>query len=273
VKLRRFLGPLLIAFVVLLALLFGVAWIPVEQARAAWRAGRDADALSLGAQWSRTTLWAPQWQQMLAVANLSAGNDASARPHLAAMRNLWPPAVGKNEVIRRLTARGRYAAVLEYEAADRSRASAEVLLDEAGAAAALGRIDLAARTLRAVDRARVDPHRWAAVNSAIEQRRAGTVPWVFDRFGGVIAVARTAGGEVAAVDHQIALAHVGEHRLHIDAAAERVQCRQHFDHRARLVLPFQREVGEGTFAGRARDGQDLVRARIDGHDRAAILSE
>jgi len=204
VKPRRVLASLLVVLAVLIGLLFGLAWIPVAQARAAWRVGRTADALAIAGRWSRIPLWGPQWQQLVAVALLTGGNDAAAEPHLAAMRHLWPRVLGKGEVIRRLAAGTRYRELLDYDAADRAPDLPEMLLDKAGAAAALGRLDLAGAALHAVDPARVDAHRYAAVKAAVEQRQSGAFPYVFDRSGGVLAVDRIADGAVVPADPDFA---------------------------------------------------------------------
>ncbi|HEY8849202.1 MAG TPA: hypothetical protein VIO12_07910, partial [Thermoanaerobaculia bacterium] len=95
---RRFLGPLLVSLALLLALLFGVAWIPVREARTAWLIGRNAEAISIAGQWSRLGLWRRQYHQIFALSYLSAGNEAAARPHLAAIGEVWLPAIDKGKV-------------------------------------------------------------------------------------------------------------------------------------------------------------------------------
>src|SRR6266545_4208913 len=77
-KLRRFLAPLFVALAILVALLFAVAWLPLRQARDAWRAGHDADAIAIAERWSRLQLWPSSYHQILAAAYLTAGNRAAA---------------------------------------------------------------------------------------------------------------------------------------------------------------------------------------------------
>lgn len=188
-RLGRLLAPLLIVLALLIALLLGVAWIPLLQARDAWRAGRDAEALAIGARWSALHLWRGQWEQIFAAADLSAGNDAAARSHLAAIGNAWPQPIGKLELLHALFSRGRYTGLLEYDAASRSSPEApETLLLVAAAQASLHRVDAAAQTLRSIDPSKVDRRRFAALQAAIAQEQAGSIPYVFDRSGGVIAV-------------------------------------------------------------------------------------
>lgn len=196
-KLRRLLAPLLIALALLAALLLAMAWIPLRQARDAWRAGRNAEALAIARRWSGLHLWGAQWDQVFATANFSAGNDAAARPHLSAIRPAWPPAIDKSEVLRALFSRGRYTELLEYDAASPGD-SPHTLLDRAAAQAALNRVEEASRTMRSIDPAHVDRRRYDALRSAIAQRQTGTVPYVFDRSGRPIGVFRLPGGQVAA---------------------------------------------------------------------------
>jgi len=136
VKLRRFLGPLLVSLALLLALLFGVAWIPVRQARTAWLNGRNAEAISIAVQWSRLGLWRRQYHQIFALSYLSAGNETGARPHLAAIGDVWFSAVDKGSVARRLFDTGKEGAFLEYDAASHDRyESADASLYRAAAQA------------------------------------------------------------------------------------------------------------------------------------------
>jgi len=199
VNVRRLLAPLLIALTLLTALLFAVAWIPLRQARDAWRAGHNAEALAIAARWSEFRLWEPQWDQIIAVANLSMGNDRAARPHLAAVRHVRPAAIEKAEVLHALFANGRYGGLLEYDAASPGD-SPETLLDRAAAQAALNRVDQASRTLRSLDPAHVDRRRYDAVRTAIAQRQGGTIPYVFDRSGGMIGAFNLPAGEVVATE-------------------------------------------------------------------------
>ena len=66
---KRFLR-LLVALVILIALLFGVAWIPVRDARDAWLAGRNSVAIGIAEQWSKFHLWQRQYHQIFALAFL-----------------------------------------------------------------------------------------------------------------------------------------------------------------------------------------------------------
>ncbi len=203
--LQRLLGPLLIALALLAALLFAAAWIPLLQARDAWRAGRNAEAIGIAARWSPAHLWRAQWEQIVAAAYLSAGDDAAARPHLAAMGHVWPPAIDRLEMLRALFARGRYAELLDYDFAGRTSSdSPEILLVRAAAQASLNRVAAAAETLRAIDPSKVERRRYTALRGAIEQRQAGVIPYVFDRSGNAIAVYKLQNGELTATDADFA---------------------------------------------------------------------
>ena len=76
--------------------------------------------------------------------------------------------------------------------------------------------------------------------------------------------------EMAAVDHQLAFADVGEHRFDVHAVGQRIEAGQHFDDGARLVFAFQGAIGLRAAVG---DRQDLVRLWIDRHQRPAIIAE
>src|SRR4029077_3972338 len=79
---RRFVLPLLIALVILVALLFASALLPLRQGRDAWLRGNDAAVIAIGEKWSRFHLWPAQYHQLLAAAYLASGNRAAALPHL-----------------------------------------------------------------------------------------------------------------------------------------------------------------------------------------------
>jgi len=202
-RLRRILMPLMVALVILVALLAYVAWLPLQQAREAWRAGRNVEAIGKAQRWSQLHLWPSQYQQLLAAAYLSVGDSPGAAPHLASLSGtrLWLSLLPKEEVARRLFARGRYAAFLDYDAASRElRQAKEVPLYRAAAQAALGRIADAEVALRTVDRSAVDGRKLAALEAAIAQRKQGSFPLVVDRDGRTIAAYQLANGDLVAVD-------------------------------------------------------------------------
>jgi len=205
VKLRRFLAPLPIALAVLIALLVGVAWLPLADARNAWRAGKNAEAIATAERWSQLHLWPSQYHQLLAAAFLSAGNAAAAQPHLAAIGAPWIVAVDKAEVARHLFAHNHYADFLAYDAASHERHDdPEVLLYRAAAQAASNQIRAAEATLRAIDASRVERQKYDALRTAIEQRKSGSIPFVFDRSNQVIGVYRPQTNAVVATDADFA---------------------------------------------------------------------
>jgi hypothetical protein len=160
VKLRRFLAPLFAALAILVALLFLVAWLPLRQARDAWRAGHDADAIDTAERWSRLRLWPARYHQLLAAAYLTAGNRAAAAPHLHAMGHA--SLIDEEEVARRLFARERYDDFLAYDAAARDDRAA---LYRAAALAAMNRTAEA----MAVPIHDADPKKLAYLKHAIAQ--------------------------------------------------------------------------------------------------------
>jgi membrane carboxypeptidase/penicillin-binding protein len=205
VKLRRSLAPLLIALAVLIALLFGVAWLALADARKEWRAGKNAEAIATAERWSQLHLWPSQYHQLLAAAFLTAGNAAAAHQHLAAIDSPWIVAVDKAEVARHLFAHNRYADFLAYDAASQERHDEpEVLLYRAAAQAASNQINAAETTFRAVDASRVERQKYDALRAAIEQRKSGNIPFVFDRSNQVIGVYRQQTNAVVATDPDFA---------------------------------------------------------------------
>ena len=159
-KLRRFLAPLFAALAILVALLFLVAWLPLRQAREAWRAGHDADAVATAERWSQLRLWPARYHQLLAAGYLTAGNRAAAEPHLHAMSHA--SLVDEEEVARRLFARERYDDFLAYDAAARDDRAA---LYRAAALAAMNRTAEA----MAVPIHNADPKKLAYLKRAIAQ--------------------------------------------------------------------------------------------------------
>lgn len=202
-KPRRMITPLLVALIVLGGLMTLLAWFPLRRARAEWRGGRTAAAIADAERWSRLRLWPGQYQQLLAAAYLTSGNAAAARPYLDALarRKLWLSAVPKEEVARKLYARGDYTGFLAYDAASHElREAPEVALYRAAAQTAANRIDEAEATLRGVDRGAVDAAKAGALEQAIAQRKQGSYPLVVDRDGHTIAAYQFGNQELVAID-------------------------------------------------------------------------
>lgn len=188
---------------VLIGLLAGVAWLPLTQARAKWRAGQTAEAIAYAEEWSRLRLWRSQYHQLLAAAHLSEGRRADAQPYLDKLQHgwLWIPVVTKDEVAKRLFARGGYADFLRYDTASRQRVeSDDVVLYRAAALAAQGSLAEAEAALRGVDANDVDAKKLAAVTRAIADRKRGTWPYVVDRNGAPVASYVLASGDIVALN-------------------------------------------------------------------------
>ncbi|MGZ8831763.1 MAG: penicillin-binding transpeptidase domain-containing protein [Thermoanaerobaculia bacterium] len=199
--LRRIFAPLFIAFVVLFALFAIVTWMPLRTARAEWRSGRVADAISNAESWSGTRMWPNQYHQLLAIAYTSSGQQPAARAHLAQLqgKQLWISLVPKDEVAKSFFGRGHYQSFIEYDKAVRERGEpADIPLHRAAAFAALGRYDEAARALQTMNRSAVDARKLATLETTIAQRRSGRFAFVFDRNGSPIA--DTSAGGLLAVD-------------------------------------------------------------------------
>lgn len=188
----RYMRPLLFTIPIVAALLVVLAWLPLRQGRDAWIRGENARAISIGERWLRFGLWPSHYHQLLAAAYLASGSDAAAAPHLGGIGSLRFPIIPKDELARRLFARERYDAFLSYDAASvESGESADVPLYRTAAMVATNRIAEAQKAFASIDKARVDGKRYAALERTIAARVSGTVPYVYDRNGGTVAVLRS----------------------------------------------------------------------------------
>lgn len=204
----RFIAPFLFALAILLALLHFVIGLPLKSAKESWRKGATADALQTLENWSRLRLRPADYSNLLAVTYLTAGRREEARPHLARLARSsadWFPIIRKSEVGRRMLAVGRYEEFLQYDAAFRYRGeSDEDALYRAAAQLGAGRIAEAETTLATVDPSDVDPARFAALRSALDERKKGSFALVLDRNGKTIAAYQLENADLVAVNQDFA---------------------------------------------------------------------
>ena len=155
---------LLIVFLVLfVASSLAITWLALDQARDAWLAHRDAEAIAKAELWSRLHIWPAQYHQLLAAAYLEVGNHNAAKPHLDAIGSPWFSAIAKDDVARRL----KLDDFVAYDAASHERDTPVVV----------------------------------RYRQAIEQRKqAGSYPLVFDRNGQAIAMYQIANKDVVAIN-------------------------------------------------------------------------
>ena len=204
-RFRRFVAPLFIPLAILIVLLFIVAWIPVTQARDAWNAGHDAQAIAIAQRWSQLRLWPHEYSQLLAAAYLTSGNRAAAAPYLQSIDSPWFSSVRKDDVARRLFAHEQYADFLAYDAASHDRKeNADVALYRAAAAAATNRLQEAETALASINPSKVDRTKYAWLRTAIDQRKSGRAPFVLDRNGNAIAAYRPQTNDVVALSDDFA---------------------------------------------------------------------
>ena len=202
-RFRRFVAPLLVVLAILVLMMFAVAWLPLRDARDAFRRGEDRVAIAQAERWSRLHLWPAAYHQLLAAAYLTSSDEAQARKHLDALRSgrVWMPAISKTDVARRLFALRRYAEFLDYDGASYElRETPNVRLYRAAALTALNRINEADTIARTVDRGAVDAKKLTALQSSIALRRGGSYPLVIDRNGGAIANYRASDQQLVSVD-------------------------------------------------------------------------
>ena len=186
---------LLIALpVLLIAALFGVAWLPLRQSREAWRAHHNAEAIARTESWSRLRLWSAQYHQLLAAAYLDAGNRDAARPHLDALSHggrLWVSMLPKEEVARRL----KYEDFLAYDAAVHQGDNDEIRARRAAAQIATGKLADAEQTLRSPVGGQAP-----RLSAALGERKSGFYPLLLDRNNQPIAVYQMANKDLVAIN-------------------------------------------------------------------------
>ena len=205
-RIRTGRGPLLsivVVLAILVALFAVVTWMPLRQAREAWRSGHVAEAIAKGESWRRTHMWPAQYHELLAASYLAGHRTDKAQEHLDALRgdSLWFHVLPKDEVARRLVAQQQYADFLAYDAATQERGERpDVALYRAASQLALGNPAEAEQSFHGVDASKVDAKKYAALRLAIEQRKQGSAPYVFDRNGRAIASYQLANDDVVPVD-------------------------------------------------------------------------
>ncbi|HET7712463.1 MAG TPA: penicillin-binding transpeptidase domain-containing protein [Thermoanaerobaculia bacterium] len=178
---RKIVAPLLAALFVLAALLCFISYQPVRRAHAEWRANRNAEAIATSQKWLSFPLWRGQHRQILAAAYLTSSRPELAEPHVSSLKRRRPrlTILDWTEVATRLFAAGRYAEYLDFDQALGST-EAKAAVYRAAALVALGRFDEGQRALRLGGDASSLSR---AVQKALDERRGGEYPYLFDRRG------------------------------------------------------------------------------------------
>lgn len=182
--------------------LYGIAGVPLRQARTLWRQGRVAEAAQLLDQWRRVGVRPADYLEARAVMHLTVGERRAAERLLARVRPLdrsSRPPIPTGEVAERLLALGRYDELLVYLAVvDTAR---EYDFHRAAAMVGAGRVAEGAALLPRVPRSNVQPQRIAVLERAIAERRSGSEPLLFDRNGVVVARFERRSNDIVASPH------------------------------------------------------------------------
>lgn len=187
---RRF--PWLAAgVVIILAVLYLLAGLPLRHARSLWREGKDAEAVTTLEKWRSLSPRKGPFDQMLAIVHLGGGKREEAKAYLNAIKGRPPsrfPVVPKLEVAEKFVSLGRYQEFVDYDAAFKDRAEpAAVALYRAAANLGINRLTEAQAAIGSVPKGSVDPKQYAYVDEAIRNRKRGKFPLLFDRAGKAIA--------------------------------------------------------------------------------------
>lgn len=199
---------LLIGVVSILALAWYGASLPLKSALTSWRAGQKFAAIKKLESWRRLHLRTRDYDTLLAAVYLSAGKREEASPHLRAVAPgsaAWFPVVRKLEVARLLVGGGRYQEFLEYDTAVRERREADdVALYRAASQLGLNRIQEAETTFQTISEEDVDAPKYAALRTALDQRKNGSYPYILGAGGATIGSINIANDDLVAVDANFA---------------------------------------------------------------------
>lgn len=199
---RRF-AYILAALVALAALGWFAAGLPLKSALENWRAGQKHNAIRTLESWRRLHLRTGDYDRLLAAVYLSAGKRDEAAPHLRAIAqgSSWFPVVGKLEVAKALVDAGRYQEFLEYDTSARElREPDEVALYRAASQLGLNRVQEAETTFQTISEGSVDGTKFAALRTALEQRKNGSYPYILAANGTPIGSINIANEDLVPVD-------------------------------------------------------------------------
>lgn len=201
---RSKLTPILFTLVVLAALAWWLAGIPLSNAKEAWVEGDYAAAKASLDKGSRFHLRPADYDHLYAAVLLSEGDDEGARPYLESLAQrkadfLSP--ISKSEVAERLVREGRYQALINYDTmVDERRSKPDLAMYRTAALAGTGDLDSARSTFATLDESGLPGDRYSTLRRAIDQRQEGTYPLLLDREGGVIASWNSGNDDLVAVD-------------------------------------------------------------------------
>jgi penicillin-binding protein A len=201
---RSKLNPILFTIAALLALTWFLIGIPLNRAQSAWLDDEYESALTTLDRWSKLRLRPAEYEHLYAAVHLSRGDRQAAEPYLRGMAGRspdWFSAIRKETTAEKLIARGRYESFLEYDTAvEQKRERPSLDLYRAAAQLGANRISEAQTTFATIDRRAVDEERFNTLRAAIEQRKSGNFPLVFDREGRTIASYQIANQDLVAVN-------------------------------------------------------------------------
>ena len=200
----RLAPSILLALAGILALLYIVLEFPLRSARAAWRRGAHEDALQGLDEWGRPRLRGGDFDNLRAVVHLTSGKRAQARPYLDRLSRSGEdssPVLRKDEVGSRLVGAGLYQEFLMYDNAYKHRGeSQDAVLFRSAAQLGAGKVREADASFLSIDATRANPGKYAALRSAVDERKKGSFALVLDRTGKTIATYQIANADLVAIN-------------------------------------------------------------------------
>ena len=185
--LRRWLTALLFVLAGFTGGLYLLLAVPLSEGRELWRSGRAPEAVTLLQQWSGLRLRPADFDHLLAVSHLSAGDQAAAGEILQRISSRRPdlfPFLRKEEVMRQLAEAAHFPELLLYDQATAKWPDTpQIRLYRSAALVADGNAREASGEMEQIDQAAVDATKLARLRQSIEALKKNVSPLLLDREG------------------------------------------------------------------------------------------